>query len=105
MVAVKRALLNVTTKSSVASAPSSTSASATESATGPAMTTWSPPASLRPSGVHTPEAVCRSTRDVRERQLRDEVKSGGNQPTDIRVIHRRNKPPASLIRHAARRRS
>ncbi len=24
-----------------------------------------------------------------ERQLRDEVKSGGNQPTDISVIHRR----------------
>ena len=46
-----------------------------------------------------------STRVTRERQLRDEVKSGGNQPTDIRVIHRHNKPPASLIRHAGRRRS
>ena len=31
-----------------------------------------------------------STRDFRQRQLRDEVKSGGNQPTDIRVIHRRS---------------
>ena len=30
-----------------------------------------------------------STRDSRPRQLRDEVKSGGNQPTHIRVIHRR----------------
>ena len=30
-----------------------------------------------------------STRDSRARQLRDEVKSGGNQPTHIRVIHRR----------------
>ena len=48
---------------------------------------------------------CPSTRVIRERQLRDEVKSGGNQPTDIRVIHRRNKPPASLIRHAGRWRS
>ena len=30
-----------------------------------------------------------STREARARQLRDEVKSGGNQPTHIRVIHRR----------------
>ena len=36
-----------------------------------------------------------SRREERQRQLRDEVKSGGKQPTDIRVIHRRNKPPAS----------
>ena len=46
---------------------------------------------------------CPSTRVTRERQLRDEVKSGGNQPTDIRVIHRRNKPPVSRIRHTGRR--
>ncbi len=60
---------------------------------------------VRRTLIHTMRdgAVYPSTRDVRERQLRDEVKSGGNQPTDIRVIHRRNKPPASLIRHAGRR--
>ncbi len=44
-----------------------------------------------------------STRVIRQRQLRDEVKSGGNQPTDIRVIHRRSKPPAVRSRHAKRR--
>ena len=42
------------------------------------------------------------SRRQRERQLRDEVKSGGNQPTDIRVIHRRNKPPASRTPDAAK---
>ena len=46
---------------------------------------------------------CPPTRDLRERQLRDEVKSGGNQPTDIRVIHRRNKPPALRSRHVERK--
>ena len=33
----------------------------------------------------------------RQRQLRDEVKSGGNQPTDIRVIHRRPSAARDLI--------
>ena len=36
----------------------------------------------------------------RPRQLRDEVTSGGSQPTDIRVIHRRNKPPAFRALHS-----
>ena len=57
MVGVDRALLSVTVNASVASAPSSTSASATESTAGPAVLTESPPASLRPSAVHTPGAV------------------------------------------------
>ena len=43
------------------------------------------------------------TRVSRQRQLRGEVKSGGNQPTDIRVIHRRSKLPAARSRHAKRR--
>ena len=42
----------------------------------------------------------RSTHVPRPRQLRDEVTSGGNQPTNIRVIHRRNKPPASRALHS-----
>ena len=40
-----------------------------------------------------------STRDTRQRQLRDEVKSGGNQPTDIRVIHRRPDAARGLNLH------
>ena len=40
------------------------------------------------------------TRDSRPRQLRDEVKSGGNQPTHIRVIHRRSNAARDLnLRH------
>lgn len=49
------------------------------------------------------EPECLPTRVTRQRQLRDKVKSGGNQPTDIRVIHRRSKPPAVRSRHAKRR--
>jgi hypothetical protein len=33
----------------------------------------------------------------RKRQLRDEAKSGGNQPANIRVINRRNTGSASDI--------
>ena len=40
-----------------------------------------------------------SSRVPGQRQLRYEVKSAGNQPTDVRVIHRRNKPPAVRSRH------
>ena len=50
----------------------------------------------------TPSEEGDSRREERQRQLRDEVKSGGKQPTDIRVIHRRNKPPASRTPEAAR---
>ena len=46
-----------------------------------------------------------STRVTRERQLRDDVKSGGTQPADSRVIHCRNKPTASRSRHVGRSRS
>ena len=41
----------------------------------------------------------RPTHAIRQRQLRDEVKSGGNQPTDIRVIHRRPDAARGLNLH------
>ena len=39
------------------------------------------------------------TRVTRSRQLRDGDMTGGNQPTDVRVIHRRNEPPAFPAGH------
>ena len=42
----------------------------------------------------------RSIHVPRPRQLRDEVTSGGSQPTDISVIHRRDKPPAFRALHS-----
>ena len=41
---------------------------------------------------------CQLTRVARPRQLRDEDLSGGNQPTDIRVIHLRLLPVMSAAR-------
>ena len=43
-------------------------------------------------------ALCRPTHATRPRQLRDEVMSGGTQPTYIRVIHRRNHAGRALNR-------
>ena len=47
------------------------------------------------------------THAIRQRQLRDEVKSGGSQPTDIRGTHRREsclpRPDSSTLRETASR--
>ena len=46
----------------------------------------------------------RPTHVLRPRQLRDEVMSGGSQPTNIRVIHRREscrpRPESSTLKEA-----
>ena len=54
------ARLKLTAKSSTAPEASSTSASATASVGGPPMVAWSPPPSIRPSGVQTPGVPAQS---------------------------------------------
>ena len=55
------------------------------------------PRSGEPSIILIDKTTGRTHEQERKRQLRDEAKSGGNQPANIRVINRRNTGSASDI--------